>query len=188
MLIDFMRNYACKLNRLFRCFTKNVEVLQTEKIFKPDGCIELGNNALGRYPSFLYYLALLLSIYFRQLFLRLHFNNNTGWISQSHSYEFGYCVGIRHCCTEQSGSALFGQVSKNFGQSRLESQVQQPVYCQDQEGAMRLRTYRSASSRTRTSSSFTFTALRPLPRRNSSIRPGVPTITSAPEDRNRSTS
>ena len=38
----------------------------------------------------------------------------------------------------------------------------------------------SASSRTSTSSSFVLTTSLPFPRRNSSIRPGVPIIISAP--------
>ena len=50
------------------------------------------------------------------------------------------------------------------------------------------RPYLSASSRTSTSSSFTLTSVFPLPSRNSSTRPGVPIIISAPESKNRWTS
>jgi hypothetical protein len=48
--------------------------------------------------------------------------------------------------------------------------------------------YRSASSKTKTSNSLTLTFLFPLPSRNSSILPGVPTMMSAPVDRNLSMS
>ena len=44
--------------------------------------------------------------------------------------------------------------------------------------------YRSASSSTKISSSLTFTMFFPLPNKNSSIRPGVPTIMSEPWERN----
>lgn len=46
------------------------------------------------------------------------------------------------------------------------------------------RLYLSASSNTRTSKLLTFTTSRPFPKRNSSIRPGVPTMISAPVERN----
>lgn len=49
-------------------------------------------------------------------------------------------------------------------------------------------THRSASSSTRTSSSFTLTEFLPFPNRNSSTRPGVPMIISAPVDKNLSMS
>ena len=44
--------------------------------------------------------------------------------------------------------------------------------------------YRSASSSTKISSSLTFAVFFPLPNKNSSIRPGVPTIMSEPWERN----
>lgn len=49
-------------------------------------------------------------------------------------------------------------------------------------------TYLSASSSTRTSSSFTLTASRPFPSKNSSTRPGVPIAISAPVSKNLFTS
>jgi hypothetical protein len=48
--------------------------------------------------------------------------------------------------------------------------------------------YRSASSKTSTSSSLQLTILRPLPRMNSSTRPGVPTTISAVVSKKRETS
>lgn len=49
-------------------------------------------------------------------------------------------------------------------------------------------TNRSASSKTRTSSSLQLTTFRPLPKMNSSTRPGVPTTMSALVSKNRETS